>query len=703
MTPPEPEAELPLRADDPVHRIVGIGPKTAAKLEAIGIHRVADLLFHLPRRYEDRGRVITAHEAKTRLGAVLLHGRVTAGSGRYVRRRLHINDGELADETGVIPIRWFNQPWMVDRLESGVDAFVYGVVGRGRTDRIQLVNPEIEIASRSASVDQLVPIYGRLGPLAGKRLRKALDQAIESLEGLTDPLPEAILRRFALPPLSGALRGLHNPTLPDDPDMRDGFVAALNEASSDGHTRLAFDELLAVAVVVAGYRARRLEQSARPVRIAPTFPDRARRALPFDLTSAQQRVVGEIINDLGRSTPMARLLQGDVGCGKTAVAILAILAVLSDGRQAALMAPTELLAEQLHRSVSAALGGLGHRVSLLSGSTRAAESREVRSALASGEIEVVIGTHALFQERVAYKDLGLVIIDEQHRFGVAQRQRLLDKGSSPHLLVMTATPIPRSLALTIYGDLDLSVIDELPPGRTPIRTEIRDSGARERIFGFLRTEIEKGGQGYLVYPLIEGSEKLDAAALEAHEKTVRRAMKGVEIGVLHGRLGRDEREAVAERFRNGEIKLILATTVIEVGVDVPAASVMVVESADRFGLSQLHQLRGRVGRGSRKSWCILITGDEPSVNASRRLGVLAGTNDGFAIAEADLEHRGPGEITGRRQWGAESFRFAHLLRHRDWVVRTRAVARELAEEGTLADLRDALLIFHPVGAEYSIG
>ena len=694
---------MPLRADDPVHCIVGIGPKTAAALEEIGIRRVADLLFHLPRRYEDRGAVISVDEAKQHRGSVLLHGRLTAGSGRYVRRRLHINDGELADDTGVMSIRWFNQPWMGDRVAAGVDAFVYGGVGRGKTGQQQMVNPEIEIAPKSASVDEVVPIYGRLGSLSGKRLRRALDQAMDCLGSLVDPVPTAIRRRFALLPLGEALGCLHQPKLPVDPGERASFVTALNERSNKGHSRLAFDELLAVASVVAGYRARRIEQSAKPIRLSSKFRRQAKRALPFDLTSAQQRVVDEIVADLGGTIPMARLLQGDVGCGKTAVAILAILAVVSAGRQVALMAPTELLAEQLHRSVSTALGPFGYRVCSLTGSSAAADARLRRSELAKGEIDAVVGTHALFQQRVAYSNLGLVIIDEQHRFGVAQRQRLLDKGDSPHLLVMTATPIPRSLALTLYGDLDLSIIDELPPGRTPIRTEIRDSGARDRILGFLRSEIEAGGQGYIVYPLIEASEKLEAAALEKHESIVRQAMGPAEIGVLHGRLGRDEREEVADRFRQGEIKVILATTVIEVGVDVPAASVMIIESADRFGLSQLHQLRGRVGRGSRKSWCVLITGDDPTEHASRRLRVLAATNDGFAIAEADLEHRGPGEITGQRQWGAESFRFADLLRHRDWVLRTRSVARELADDGSLAEIRDALLRFHPVGAEFSIG
>ena len=695
--------DRPLRPDDSVESVAGIGPKTALALESLGIHRVVDLLFHLPRRYEDRGRVLAIDDAMNRRGPVLLHGRLVVHSGRYLRRRLHIADGELADDSGCIPIRWFNQPWIVDRLKLGADAFVYGAVGEGKTGRLQLVNPEIEIGSRTTSVDEVVPVYPKLGPVTGKRLRKILDQALGCLPEIADPIPPAVRRQNALPNLAEALDNLHRPTLQNQDQERDRAVAALNRSATASHTRLAFDELLAIASVVAGHRARRLEQSASPIRLSSSFIPKARKLLPFDLTSAQHRVVGEILDDLGRSVPMARLLQGDVGSGKTAVAVLAIFAVLSSGRQAALMAPTELLAEQLHRSVSAVLEPKGARVRLLTGSVSAADGRSIRSELATGETNVLVGTHALFQESVAYHDLGLVIIDEQHRFGVAQRQRLLDKGESPHLLVMTATPIPRSLALTLYGDLDLSIIDELPPGRRPIRTEVRGIEARERIFRFLRSEINAGGQCYIVYPLIEASDTTTAAALEEQEAGVRDALGGVEVGVLHGRLGREKRELVAERFRRGKIKAILATTVIEVGVDVPTASVMVIETADRFGLSQLHQLRGRVGRGTRQSWCILVTSDAPSEGARRRLRVLEDTTDGFAIAEADLEHRGPGELTGRRQWGAEGLRFANLFRHRELVVRTRSVARQLAQDGQLDQVRDALLLYHPIGSDFAIG
>jgi len=687
---------------DTVDRLKGIGPKTAGALALIGVRQVGDLIFHLPRRYQDRGSVLPLSAALEAGRPVLLHGRLTVRSARYLRRRLHIADGEFTDDTGRLPIRWFNQPWIVNRLEGEVEAFVFGTIGANKTGRLQMVNPEVEIAPISAEVDTVTPVYPKLGPLAGKRLRTALVQALECLDGLPDPLPGDLRREYALQGLREALDQLHNPVVPEDPGDRERMVAQLNAHQSPGHGRLAFDELLAVASVVAGYRARRFEQTAQPIRPRKGFTKAVESLFSFKLTDAQRRAALEIIEDLGGSVPMARLLQGDVGSGKTAVATIAILAALSGGRQAALMAPTELLAEQLHRSLSSSLGAIGHRVGMLTGTVPAAEAKAIRQDLAEGALDVVVGTHALFQESVDFADLGLVVIDEQHRFGVAQRQRLLDKGSAPHLLVMTATPIPRSLALTLYGDLELTIIDELPPGRRPIRTEIRDPSARGRILEFLRSEIDHGGQGYIVCPVIDASSKIDAVSLSEHESVIRDVLGEIEVGVLHGRLGGNERDAIAKRFRDGELKVILATTIIEVGVDVPAASVMVVENADRFGLSQLHQLRGRVGRGERQSWCVLVTGEQPSENGLRRLRVLEGTNDGFQIAEADLRHRGPGELTGQRQWGAESFRFADLMDH-EMVRRTRAVARRLADEGRLDSIREDLLGLHPVGEVFAVG
>jgi ATP-dependent DNA helicase RecG len=697
-------ARPPIRSDDPVESIKGIGPKTASALEGWAIRRVVDLVLHLPRRYQDRSNLLTVKEALSASGQVLVRGRVTVGSSRHVRRRLHIADGEISDDTGRLAVRWFNQRWVADRLlGSGTEAYLYGALGRSKTGRLQLVNPELREVEDEVSADEVVAIYPRLGPLGGRRLRTVIHRALDCLDDLADPLPEDLRRELAMPHLADALRELHSPTLPDDPAARVRLLGELERRTTPGHRRLAFDELLALASVVADHRARRLDLRARPIRVDPSFFRNGGSLLPFELTAAQARVVGEILADLARPVPMARLIQGDVGCGKTVVAALALLAVLEDGRQGAMMAPTELLAEQLHRTLSAIFASTGHRPHLLSGSVPAAEAAATRRGLADGSVRLVVGTHALIQESVDFADLGLAVIDEQHRFGVDQRRSLLDKGEAPHLLVMTATPIPRSLALTLYGDLDLSVIDELPPGRAPVRTEIRDPSARDRIWRFVRSEVEAGGRAFVVYPLIEASESLTAAALEAHESEVREALGGIEVGVIHGRLSRDERDNVAERFRQGSLRVILATTVIEVGVDIPAASVMVVESADRFGLSQLHQLRGRVGRGSRPSWCILITGDQPSAEAEQRLQVIARTTDGFEIAEADLRHRGPGELTGHRQWGQERFRFADLLRDHDLVLLARGAVETATRRGDLIALRDRLLRLYPMASEFAIG
>jgi len=646
--------------------------------------------------------VVTLAEALHGSGSVLLRGRLICSGSRRVRGRLHITDGRFEDESGTIPVRWFNQPWIPDRLGEGVEAYVFGRIGSGKSGRVQLVNPEMEVVSEEIDREVIHPVYPKIGSLGGKRLRRCLEQAVNCAQTVEDPLSERFRKDHGLIGLAGALVALHRPETPTGDDRRE-YVEALNSRRTREHGRLAFDEMLTVATVVAGHRAGRLELVSAPIQLRPGFQNEVSGFFPFDFTCAQDRVVAEILGDMAGTVPMARLLQGDVGSGKTAVATTAILAALAAGRQAVLMAPTELLAEQLHRSVMVSLEPTGLTVDLLTGSLPAARARTLRDRLADGDLKVVVGTHALFQEQVIFKDLGLVVIDEQHRFGVAQRQRLLDKGRSPHLLVMTATPIPRSLALTLYGDLDVSVIDELPPGRRPIRTEVRDASARGRIHEFLQSEIDSEGQVYVVCPLIDASNDIDAVSLEEMKDVLVDGLGNLEVGVLHGRMTRVEQESVARRFREADLKVLLATTVIEVGVDVPAASIMVVESADRFGLSQLHQLRGRVGRGDRQSWCILVTGENPSEDARRRLEVLEQTTDGFEIAEADLRHRGPGELTGLRQWGADSFRFANLVRDQDLVAETRALAQRLTDSGELEEVREQLLRMHPVGEIFAVG
>jgi ATP-dependent DNA helicase RecG len=412
--------------------------------------------------------------------------------------------------------------------------------------------------------------------------------------------------------------------------------------------------------------------------------------------------LAEISKDFESAVPMARLLQGDVGSGKTVVAALAMLMAVESGHQAALMAPTEVLAEQHARTLARLLSPTGHAVQLLIGSLSAAEQRRVREELAGGSAAIVVGTHALFQDSVAFANLGLVVVDEQHRFGVTQRQALAAKGRAPHLLVMTATPIPRSLALTVYGDLDLSIIDELPPGRHEVRTHLRFPDSRSKIFDFARREIEEGGRVFVIFPIIDASEEIDAAALTEHEAEVREAFPGVGVEVLHGRLDRASQERAISRFRNGSAQVLLATTVVEVGVDVPEASVMIIESAQRFGLSQLHQLRGRVGRGERQAWCILMADEDLGEEAKCRLEVVCESNDGFEIAEADLRLRGPGELTGLRQWGPAGFRFASLSRDRALITATREMASELEQSGKLDTVLGDLSAYHRVDVGWSV-
>ena len=688
-------ADIQLSPDDPVIVLKGIGPKTSDVMAAEGVRTVADLLLHLPRRYEDRSHLTTLDSSLEPGMRVLVRGRVKNVRVRRIpRRRLHIVDGLVEDGFGSLKVVWFNQRWLGKRLEDEPELVLYGPIREARGGGLELLNPEIEEAVEEA--EGVVPIYPKLARFGGRRLRNLITQCVPALKGCRDPLSEEMRRRAHLPNFQRSLRELHSPTLPSDAAGREAALAELNHFRSPFHRRLAFDELLAFACSMASTREKRRTAEAPLLVRGPDVLDRARELLPFELTGAQRRVLKEIATDLDQGSPMARLIQGDVGSGKTAVAALAMLMVLEAGHQVAIMAPTELLAEQHHRTLAEILTAAGHPPSLLVGSLPAAERRAVRTRLADGSAGVVVGTHALFQESVEYRRLGLVVVDEQHRFGVVQRSALLEKGRSPHLLVMTATPIPRSLALTVYGDLDLSLIDELPPGRRPVRTVLRPSDARGRVFEFLRQEIADGGRVFVVYPLIDASEEIDAAALAEHEDEVRALLPGVEMGILHGRLSRPEREDVAARFRGGSLQVLLATTVVEVGVDVPEATAMVIESAQRFGLSQLHQLRGRVGRGERRAWCVLLADEPMSDDARRRLEVVCESHDGFKIAESDLEMRGPGELTGTRQWGPAGFRFANLVRDIDLIEDTKNLAAALAETGDLARVRKRLAKYHRV-------
>jgi ATP-dependent DNA helicase RecG len=654
------------RRDTPLRYLRGVGPQRAEKLAAAGLATVDDLLYHLPLRYEDRRRVVTPADVDAP-GVWTVRGELAELRLVRTRRRgFVIVRGRLIDPRGALAVTWFNQPYLLQRFADGDEVLLHGAVRPSEGSLHEMVNPSV--AGGDAATGRIVPIYPAAAGLGPAVIGRLVEQAIAALA--TDPPPERLppdlLRRYALPTLAGALCDLHRPGAGAD-------LGALAERSSPAHHRLVYEELLELQLELAELRSREVAVEKRHrYHVDDRTREVARRILPFRLTAAQKRVVREIVDDLRDPRPMLRLLQGDVGSGKTIVAALALLIAVESGLQGAFMAPTELLAEQHFGNLRRLLGERC-RIGLFTSSSGDAAARR---ALAAGEVDVAVGTHALIQQGVEFRRLALAVIDEQHRFGVAQRRLLQGKGDRPDVLVMTATPIPRSLALTLYGDLEVSVLDELPPGREPIATEIVPAGRRREIYQRLRAELDSGAQAYVVVPLIEESEEVAAASLEKLGAKLREFLAGHPSALLHGRLAAAERDAVMRAFAAGEIAVLIATTVIEVGVDVPNATWMVIESAERFGLAQLHQLRGRVGRGRRASRCVAIHG-RLSEAAERRLEIFAGARDGFAIAEADLAQRGPGDLLGTRQSGLPRLRIADLVAHREWVERARADAREL--------------------------
>lgn len=582
-----------------------------------------------------------------------------------------------------LPVVWFNRPYLANQDLEGREVVLHGQV-REAKGKLELMNPSVEIAGETTG-GPIAPVYpaaGSVGPAAMGRILAAVLSQVD-LRQVPENLPEEPLRRYGLPILGEALEELHHPS-------PDADVELLNGRRSPAHQRVIYGELLELQVTLALLREREKgEPRTRRFRVGPKLRRTLAEIPPFPLTGAQERALAEILDDLAGPHPMLRLLQGDVGSGKTIVAALALAAALENGWQGAFMAPTELLAEQHFANLQRLLGSR-YRVSLLTGSV--AETEQIRAGLAAGGVELVVGTHALFQETVEFHRLGLAVIDEQHRFGVTQRNLLRSKGDRPDLLVMTATPIPRSLALTAYGDLDVSVIDELPPGRSPACTEVEPARRREEVYRRLREAVEGGARAYVVAPFIDESERIDAASLAEVEERVREALPGIPIAVLHGRVPAAERGRTMRAFAAGETRVLVATSVIEVGVDVPEATWMVIESAERFGLAQLHQLRGRVGRGTAEAVCIAIHG-RLTGNAKQRLEVFESTQDGFAIAEADLALRGPGDLLGTRQAGMPTLRAARLPEDWDWLVRARDDARELLgrlEGPALRALEEAL-------------
>ena len=667
---------------------------------------VEDLLSYLPARYEDRSSMVEIRHLYHGLEASLdLTVRIAGGfqvrNRRSFKQRLYIFEISAADHqrTGrPVVVWWFISgaraqqiiQYNAQRFVPGTRFIAFGKwewdkrrgtysLRLNKPDELELVtgadNEEGEIETdptlAAIHVGRWVPIYRKLGDFRTKRLREIVHEVLARLpdKAIEETLPADLRMRHGIVARGEALRHAHFP-------REDASLDDYNAISSPAHRRLIFEELFWVALGLAVKRGQRIrERKGAPIKIDPAMKQRIASVLPFKLTEAQRKVVKELFRDMKSDAPMNRLLQGDVGSGKTIVALIAMLAAMENGLQTALMVPTEILAEQHARNIKRILAKSPYRVESLFGSLKTTDKKRLHQAIAAGEVNACIGTHALIQENVAFKNLGLVVIDEQHRFGVMQRAELRARGLNPEVLVMTATPIPRSLAMTVYGDLDVSIIDEMPPGRTAVETRVFGEEARQEVKKLIAREVHAGRQVYVVYPLVEESEKMDLRdATKRYEYLRDRVFPKFSVALLHGRMKPEEKEKVMSDFVSGKTKILVSTTVIEVGVDVPNASLMVVEHAERFGLSQLHQLRGRVGRGAEQSYCVLLASDKQTEVARERLGIMEETNDGFKIAEKDLEIRGPGEVMGTRQAGLPEFRVANLVRDLDILQAARKEA-----------------------------
>ena len=637
------ENHTTLTPDTPVRYLKGVGPKTAERFEKLGIVTLADLLCHYPRRYIDFSRPYSIAEAPPDTECVVKAEVFAKPAGRILpggRRMERITAG---DDVSSLEITWFNNPYAAQKLQLGQEYYFQGIVTGGMLRR-QMVNPQVRTAEQ-IKASPFEAVYPQTEGLTSNAIAKCVRQLLPHAELLPDPLPPEMLAKYRLLSKADAVRAIHCP--------------ATEEQAYAARRRLIYEELLVLQLGIGRMKNRGAAATGAPMQLADPSPFWA--SLPFSPTGAQRRAVSEILADMAGETSMNRLLQGDVGSGKTLVAAAAIWACIRAGYQAALLAPTEILATQHAEGLNRMLAPFGMRVALLTGGMKAAARRTTLAAIRNDEADLVVGTHAILSEGVEFARLGLAVIDEQHRFGVRQRGMLAEKAANPHLLVMSATPIPRTLGLLIYGDLDISILDELPPGRTPVKTRCITGKKRRDLYHFLDQEIGRGRQVYLVCPAIEDTPDGGLNAVKSYYEDIAKALLPERrVGLMHGKLKPKEKAAVMEDFKAGRLDALVSTTVIEVGVDVPNASVMVIENAERYGLSALHQLRGRVGRGAAESWCFLVS-DNQSENVQKRLKFLCSTTDGFAVAQYDLETRGPGDFFGSRQHGLPTLQIADLM------------------------------------------
>ena len=672
------ESHTTLTPDTPVRYLKGVGPKTAERFEKLGILTLSDLLCHYPRRYLDFSKPYSIAEAPSDTECVVKAEVFAKPGGRILpggRRMERITAG---DDVSSLEVTWFNNPYAVQKLELGQEYYFQGIVTGGMPRR-QMVNPQVRTDAQVAS-SPFEAVYPQTEGLTSSAIAKCVRQLLPHAELLPDPLPPEMLKKYRLLPKADAVRAIHCP--------------ASEEEAFAARGRLIYDELLVLQLGVGRMKNRGAASTGAPMQKADASPFWD--ALPFSPTGAQRRAVEEILTDMAGKTSMNRLLQGDVGSGKTLVAAAAIWACIRAGYQAALLAPTEILASQHAENLNRLLTPFGMRVALLTGGMKAAPRRTTLAAIRDDEADLIVGTHAILSEGVDFARLGLAVVDEQHRFGVRQRGLLAEKAANPHLLVMSATPIPRTLGLLMYGDLDISILDELPPGRKPVKTRCITGKKRADLYGFLDREIGAGRQVYIVCPAIEDAGGSGLNAVKSYYEDIAKALlPDRRVGLMHGRLKPKEKAAVMEDFKAGRLDALVSTTVIEVGVDVPNATVMVIENAERYGLSALHQLRGRVGRGAAESWCFLVS-DNASESVQKRLRFLCSTSDGFAVAQYDLETRGPGDFFGSRQHGLPTLQVADLMNDTRALHAAQSEAAALLAEDPLLERPEHALLAHQV-------